>query len=446
MCGLFGCSRFTPELWRMAPILAFEVKKRGTDSYGLTNGYEVIRNAGSQVTPWVDPPDSWADGPISWHNRAASQQENAHDPECAHPFTYQAPDGTKIIGSHNGIIRNHQELNTQFGRNCQVDSMHIWMHRAEGKPWSDLDGWGNLVWFEIDPQGNRSLHFCRINADSLHAATLENGVLVWCSTISAIRVAAEMFGVPIKTTWKIDEGKHYTLALNSEDPSRDILVVQPEEYTFKHTPPQTWQGSSWIYTQNPDGSWSSKMVNNHPAPPNPVIRYAPNPEPPSLWDGECPICTKLHPKLGEFICEGCFYSEYIRWQEEKRDLAQGPIDIPNVKQEQQMRHPQVHVKLKFSGNPNKVQLFNSILGSCDAKDWPYNWEGQVQDFRLICPKCQGVVYCQPWIDPKGLLALERQVDRARVLPGGLKVKIKRWCTDDTCRCTWQAQRPTDIIP
>jgi hypothetical protein len=304
MCGIFGASRLTPEFRRMAPILALALKNRGQDSYGVTNGFEVVRKSGSQTCEWFDPPLSWNNSPFSSHNRGSSFRDNAADPECAHPFTQIKLDGTRIIGSHNGIIRNHTELNQKYSRNFSVDSMHIWAHRAEGRDWKELEGWGNLVWFEISPQGERELNFACINDSDLHIVTLADGNLVWASTLQAIKSAVDLFGPEISQLHPLNPKKRYILQTVD---GRDVVKETAEEVEFKSFIP-AYEGVHSL-----SGSWPG----DRSGPPS----YSPQFQPPVLMrtrsylSVDCLICGNIMVNSqNKALCKGCFENQIFRWK------------------------------------------------------------------------------------------------------------------------------------
>ncbi len=224
MCGIFAVSRLTEVTRKMAPVLAWTMQNRGQDSWGMSNGVEVKRFSGPHIVNYQEPPTEWDGGPVMWHNRGASFRDNASKVECAHPFTFLRGDGTEIVGIHNGVIRNHVELNGRYGRKFPVDSMHIWANLAEEKTWKDLWGWGNLVWFEEDEDEIRRMHFARINDKDLHAMTLKDGTMILCSLPEPIFAVARMFGNPVHHTWKVDEYKHYTLG--TDEHGKDIPEIK----------------------------------------------------------------------------------------------------------------------------------------------------------------------------------------------------------------------------
>lgn len=88
-----------------------------------------------------------------------------------------------------------------------------------------------------------------------------------------------------------------------------------------------------------------------------------------------------------------------------------------------------HIKMKFLGNKTKVKFFHSTLSDLD-RDYP--WKPSLDFEPRICADCGGVVYKAPRFKPSQLIAFGKQVNGSSMLPGKLKVKIKRFCTKGQC--------------
>jgi Glutamine amidotransferase domain len=285
MCGIYGFSKSSPTTRAMAPYLGIEMSSRGTDAWGCTNGEDIIRHSGSIIDSF-EWPETWQGSSI-FHTRNATHG-SPKDVLHAHPFEYPKPDGSRIIGIHNGIIRTHNELNRKFNRTFAVDSMHIFANFAEGRGVEGVEGYGALAWYE-----DQKLNFCRFGTYDLHIVTLENGELVFCSLLSPIEKIAKMLNNPIKTRWAIDEYIRYEL-VNSE--AEDTLVscgAMPFEESKKKSTPVTI----------PHGGMSQTWTSGN--------RYTPQ----GYWMDEnvCYICrtAKINPKEA-LVCEICLR---VQWEE-----------------------------------------------------------------------------------------------------------------------------------
>jgi Glutamine amidotransferase domain len=248
MCGIFGASRITDSVAGILPILGWEMVERGRDAWGATNGQEVLKFAGTLLDSWYLP--NWEQG--IFHTRGASQG-SPKKWENAHPFEFLWPDGKSVIGIHNGVISNHEELNKKYNRSFEVDSMHLWAHRAAGMSWEEMRGWGNIVWYEPNSDGVMGINFCRFNSQDLNIATLEDGEIVFCSTYLPLENAARMMGNPIKTRWRVDEYDHYQIMVDEN--GRDCLKrvgVLP----FPHPQPITYVGGRGNYGGN-QANWGT---------------------------------------------------------------------------------------------------------------------------------------------------------------------------------------------
>lgn len=198
----------------MLPYLGMVMQSRGRDAWGCSDGQTVLRYTGELIDTWdksFQTTKDWSQG--IFHTRGASCGEKGKV-ENAHPFSYQKEDGSWIIGIHNGCLHNHDALNRKYSRSCEVDSMHIWMHLAEGKPWSDIEGWGNLAWWETTPKFGQVLHLTRFNSNNLDVAQLEQGEWVFASEMAPIRTIAKLFGNPVKAFYTLDEQHPYWFAPN----------------------------------------------------------------------------------------------------------------------------------------------------------------------------------------------------------------------------------------
>lgn len=247
MCGILGSPSFTPQVRALLPWLAVSMQSRGIDSWGAADGFETVHHIGKITSTWkeeVGKFELWDQG--IFHTRAASQG-SAKVLANAHPFTEVTPDGVVVTGIHNGHISNHNVLNGKFNRHCDVDSQHIWKHRAEGRTWEDLIGWANLAWWETEPNGAARLHLSRFNSEALHVAKLEDGGWVFASAVDAIDFPCEMLGFGTPTHYPIEEKTHYYFG---DTETGDLVLFKAEKMAWGVAPPvvQTAPASSYVYT------------------------------------------------------------------------------------------------------------------------------------------------------------------------------------------------------
>jgi len=180
----------------MARFLAYAMVFRGDDSWGASNGVEVIKELGP-ITDGFHIPPKWREG--IFHTRGASV--GAVTQKNAHPFVVEH-DGRRIIGIHNGGVRNWEEMNRRYDRHCEVDSEHLFYHLAERKNLGELIGVGTIIWYDIY-NGQQTIHLARWNFGDLAIARLkgENGI-VFCSTKDPIQLAASIAGLEIDTFYQ----------------------------------------------------------------------------------------------------------------------------------------------------------------------------------------------------------------------------------------------------
>lgn len=220
MCGILATSRITNITRQMLPILAWEMKKRGTDAWGASDGTDIIKKSGS-ITDSYELPDHWSR--VIMHTRAGTHGDKS-DPANAHPFEFtRERDGFKIIGVHNGIIRSHYELNRQYDRKFEVDSQHVYAHLIDELPLKEIEGYGALVWWEgWPPYNDMQMRLAKFNHYDLHAVTLESGELVICSKSDPITESAPMFGGKVKATYKLEDNIKYHV--QTDDSGLDVVT------------------------------------------------------------------------------------------------------------------------------------------------------------------------------------------------------------------------------
>lgn len=190
----------------MTPTLAIAMEQRGDQSWGVTDGEFIHKQKGSITDTFVDCD---LDGPV-YHTRMASV--GAVSDRNAHPFHFEAKN--IVTGVHNGHISNYFALKNKYNRNdAEVDSEHIFMNIAEGKPVADLAGNGAVVWYEqpADKSMARRRFFSRFNTEALHFAKMKSGEIVFASTADSIRIAAQLASAKIDFFYKTEEKVRYWL-------------------------------------------------------------------------------------------------------------------------------------------------------------------------------------------------------------------------------------------
>ena len=302
MCGIFGFSRLTPVTRAMAPYLAWEMESRGRDSWGATDGNDILKHLGPITSSWhsIYDTDEWQ----RWermivHTRAAST--GAVTIENQHPFVIEN-NGKKYVGIHNGIVTNHDELNRKHKRTFDCDSPHIYMASAGFSNPFDISGYGNLAWYQIEGQGEPVLKICRFNADNLNVFKLATGEIVFCSTSEPVRKAAKMAGSEVKTVVNIDPEKEHTIRPSNDDPNVDEVYTGRRinfgyRYNTNHNTP--------FYSVGHNGH-----VNDHR---RPGLVKVKNPSLAGARDRQNNMCIATgcnnkvrRSRAKELLCESCF--------------------------------------------------------------------------------------------------------------------------------------------
>ena len=53
MCGIFGFNKATEATWAMTPFLAWDMERRGRDSWGVTNGVDRVHKQVGTITSGI---------------------------------------------------------------------------------------------------------------------------------------------------------------------------------------------------------------------------------------------------------------------------------------------------------------------------------------------------------------------------------------------------------
>lgn len=287
MCGIFTFSHSTQLTRLMTPTLAICMEQRGDHSWGVTDGDFLYKTKGSIIDTFVDCD---LDGPL-YHTRMASV--GAISDRNAHPFHFE--DKNIITGVHNGHISNYDALKTKYGRkDAEVDSEHIFLNLAEGKPVADLTGSGAIVWYEqpADKSVPMRKYFSRFNTEAFHFAKMRSGEIVFASTKDSIQIASQLAGGQIQHFFDTTAKKRYWIEQDPElAPGQmglysDILLPWAESPVYTqvtHTP-------SVSYTHH--GGFNTRGGLH------------------SITAGDCParMCATGKITKDQIICDHCFKS------------------------------------------------------------------------------------------------------------------------------------------
>lgn len=217
MCGIFGWNlqqhRGGKGLSRSKRIalaigLSLGNDKRGGDSWGIfhpdkAERSQIVKGLGQASPNWskIALPNNGLIGQrLIGHTRFGTHGAK-DDLNCAHPFRIG-----RIVGVHNGVIGNHEELNTLYDRNFEVDSQHLLCHLAEdlgGDDWGNIHGYGTVCWW--DPTAEDRIYFLKFNGGELAVASLADGGLVWSSDKKHLTGALDLAGIETETTYRTTE-------------------------------------------------------------------------------------------------------------------------------------------------------------------------------------------------------------------------------------------------
>jgi hypothetical protein len=185
ICGIFGHS-----YQRKAKVLAGQREiliaalcvansYRGSHSWGIYAAGQKGKKAKTRRVigdlAHVDSLGSLAAYPVVFgHTRHATT--GAITVANQHPFRVG-----HILLAHNGMIWNHEELNTKYERKCTVDSQHFAHHIASNLTLSDIEAYGALEW--VDDKRPHTVHLARLRDGVLTVALIRNrkGKQVGCA-------------------------------------------------------------------------------------------------------------------------------------------------------------------------------------------------------------------------------------------------------------------------
>ena len=232
-CGLSGydCRKVKLSTERKVALVAVLMSgndTRGDDSSGYFNpltgeSFHKLGGLAEAVTKFYKLPFLFT------HHRKATT--GAITIPNAHPF-----DIGNVVGAHNGMITNHEELNRKYDRKHEVDSMHIFSHLDEGRDFSDISGYGAIEFIRKDDP--TKIHLCRLSGGDLSIFGIGEddknyqGV-IWSSDedhAKAALTAANIKAFP----FQIDAGVVYFVKNGMLYKSEEKLEFAPRSYV-NHT-------------------------------------------------------------------------------------------------------------------------------------------------------------------------------------------------------------------
>lgn len=227
MCGIAGyycTNKFDDRLRIALPLLAVFMQSRGKHSWGWTDGKNIRKEIGA-IEDDLDF-DMAGQKHVILHTRHATTGKISK--ENSHPFI-----AGKILGVHNGIVYNHDELNAKYGRNCTVDSQHLLHHIDEGLPMDDIEAYGTVVFFK-----DGLIHFGKFNGGEFCVGKF-NKNFIFASTKDAVINAARASGIKNLTIYELKEGLCYKIK-NGEVYKEPSIDMKPQ----KGVSSLTWESFS----------------------------------------------------------------------------------------------------------------------------------------------------------------------------------------------------------
>jgi hypothetical protein len=231
MCGIGGYQCFDKYDDRLSvaiPIIALLMEQRGRVSWGWTDGEGDIVKSMGEISKGFNP-SFFGYKQAALHTRQPTTGNRVK--ENSHPFKIG-----NLIGMHNGVVHNHDELQKKYERKCEVDSEHIFHHIDEGKDLSDIRAYGAIVFYK-----DGVLHLGRFNGGSLTLVRTSIGWL-FASTREALDVALQFSGLRDGAIfYKLKEDRLYKIV--GKDIVKDMKLNFGE---YNKQTYGTWENNKWV--------------------------------------------------------------------------------------------------------------------------------------------------------------------------------------------------------
>ena len=164
MCGIYGWqwgNKAPADEQRtiLAVMLGVKNDERGGHSYGWWADGRIRRGQGN-VAPAARVL-AHATAAMAHTRYGTHGEKNIAN---AHPFEVNA--GKEVlVGAHNGVLQNHDGMNSRWGRKFAVDSQHIFQHLVENKPLTDIEGYGTIEYVNLAKPSR--IYICRLTNDGV---------------------------------------------------------------------------------------------------------------------------------------------------------------------------------------------------------------------------------------------------------------------------------------
>lgn len=243
MCGIYGFQVSKEhelsiyETTVVSMTLASQMESRGKDSFGgisipslntdvdgkirVMRGLGKVTESGSQLLKMASSSRCFLG-----HTRTATRGEVSIP--NAHPFNIG-----DILGVHNGVVYNHDEMNRRYGRSFEVDSMHVFAHIDENKPLGELLGYGTFFWTRKSEKWEKiylaktvagALSIARFFRDEEALVNDNHFMLAWASEFAALQKVASILGVVFRPISVVPEKIHYI---------QDSILYIHDDQTFE---------------------------------------------------------------------------------------------------------------------------------------------------------------------------------------------------------------------